>query len=117
MAAGCQVVEYSPNRVKQTITGDGGAGKDQMERMVQTLLGIAKPLRPVDAADAVAVALCHLAHAPLRERVGARPSRSTRGNGFRVADAEAMSSRAGTHDLGLRVAEPMTSGVRAEGSP
>jgi crossover junction endodeoxyribonuclease RuvC len=39
--------------------------------MVQALLGIAQPLRPVDAADAVAVALCHLAHAPLRERVGA----------------------------------------------
>ena len=34
VAAGCEVAEYSPNRVKQTITGDGGAGKDQMERMV-----------------------------------------------------------------------------------
>ena len=116
VAAGCEVVEYSPNRVKQTITGDGAAGKDQMERMVQTLLAIATPLRPVDAADAVAVALCHLAHAPLRERVGARPSRSTRGNGFRAADPEALSSRSGTEDLGLRVVEPMTSGVRAEGS-
>jgi crossover junction endodeoxyribonuclease RuvC len=41
-----------------------------MERMVQTLLGISRPLRPVDAADAVAVALCHLAHAPLLRRVG-----------------------------------------------
>jgi crossover junction endodeoxyribonuclease RuvC len=49
----------------------GGASKDQMERMVQTLLGIAQPLRPVDAADAVALALCHLAHAPLRRRVAA----------------------------------------------
>jgi crossover junction endodeoxyribonuclease RuvC len=50
-----------------------------MERMVQTLLGIATPLRPVDAADAVAVALCHVAHVPLRERVGARAGRSGAG--------------------------------------
>ena len=34
--------------------------------MVQVLLGISQPLRPVDAADAVALALCHLAHAPMR---------------------------------------------------
>ncbi len=69
VAAGCEVVEYSPNQVKQAVTGVGGASKDQMERMVQTLLGIDRPLRPVDAADAVALALCHLAHAPLRGAV------------------------------------------------
>jgi len=68
-AAGCEVVEYSPNQVKQAVAGVGGASKDQMERMVQTLLGIAQPLRPVDAADAVALALCHLAHAPMRGRI------------------------------------------------
>jgi crossover junction endodeoxyribonuclease RuvC len=73
--AGCEVVEYSPNRVKQTITGHGGADKEQMERMVKTLLGIPGPLRPVDAADAVAVALCHLAHGPLRERMTAGAGR------------------------------------------
>jgi crossover junction endodeoxyribonuclease RuvC len=75
VAAGAEVVEYSPNQVKQAIAGDGGADKQQMERMVQTLLGIARPLRPVDAADAVALALCHLAHAPLRRRVPARSGR------------------------------------------
>jgi crossover junction endodeoxyribonuclease RuvC len=69
VAAGCEVVEYSPNQVKQAVAGAGGASKDQMERMVQTLLRIDQPLRPVDAADAVAVALCHLAHAPMRGRV------------------------------------------------
>jgi crossover junction endodeoxyribonuclease RuvC len=67
--AGAEVVEYSPNQVKQAVAGYGSAGKEQVERMVQTLLGIDGPLRPVDAADAVAVALCHLAHAPLRGRV------------------------------------------------
>jgi crossover junction endodeoxyribonuclease RuvC len=75
VAAGAEVVEYSPNQVKQAIAGDGGADKLQMERMVQTLLGIGRPLRPVDAADAVALALCHLAHAPLRSRVPARSGR------------------------------------------
>ena len=69
--AGAEVVEYSPNQVKQAVAGFGGADKTQMERMVQTLLGIATPLRPVDAADAVALALCHLAHAPMRRRVAA----------------------------------------------
>jgi crossover junction endodeoxyribonuclease RuvC len=71
VAAGCDVVEYSPNQVKQAVAGFGGAGKEQIERMVQTLLGITTPLRPVDAADAVALALCHLAHAPLQRRVAA----------------------------------------------
>ncbi|HEX2562646.1 MAG TPA: crossover junction endodeoxyribonuclease RuvC [Acidimicrobiales bacterium] len=117
VAAGCEVAEYSPNRVKQTITGDGGAGKDQMERMVQTLLGIARPLRPVDAADAVAVALCHVAHAPLRERVGDLPGGATGAIGFRAADLEASGSRTGTDDLRLRAAEPAPSWVRAEVSP
>jgi crossover junction endodeoxyribonuclease RuvC len=65
ISAGAEVVEYSPNQVKQAVAGAGDAGKEQVERMVQTLLRIDHPLRPVDAADAVAVALCHLAHAPL----------------------------------------------------
>jgi len=69
VASGAEVVEYSPNQVKHAVAGFGGADKAQIERMVQTLLGIATPLRPVDAADAVALALCHLAHAPMRSRV------------------------------------------------
>jgi crossover junction endodeoxyribonuclease RuvC len=65
---GIDVVEYSPNEVKHAICGFGSADKAQVERMVQTLLRIESPLRPVDAADAVALALCHLAHEPLRRR-------------------------------------------------
>jgi crossover junction endodeoxyribonuclease RuvC len=75
VGAGCEVVEYSPNQVKQAIAGVGGASKDQVERMVQVLLGIDQPLRPVDAADAVALALCHLAHAPMRRRVSTAVAR------------------------------------------
>jgi crossover junction endodeoxyribonuclease RuvC len=69
-AAGCAVAQYSPNQVKEAVAGWGAAGKDQVERMVQTLLGLDQPLRPVDAADAAALALCHLATAPLLARLG-----------------------------------------------
>jgi crossover junction endodeoxyribonuclease RuvC len=66
VSAGCTVVEYSPNEVKEAVAGWGAASKEQVERMVQTLLGIAQPLRPIDASDAVAIALCHLARVPAR---------------------------------------------------
>ena len=60
-AAGCAVTLYSPNEVKSAVAGWGGADKGQVSRMVEVLLGLDVPLKPVDAADAVAVALCHLA--------------------------------------------------------
>ena len=69
--AGCEVVQYTPNEVKQAVAGWGGASKEQMQRMVQTLLGLAEPPRPPDVADALALALCHLAMAPLRAKVEA----------------------------------------------
>ena len=62
-SAGAHVVEYSPNQVKEAVTGFGAADKQQVQEMVQMLLGLATPPRPADAADAAAVALCHVAHA------------------------------------------------------
>ena len=59
--AGCEVSLYTPNQVKEAVAGYGAASKEQMQRMVQTLLGLAAPPKPADAADAVAIALCHLA--------------------------------------------------------
>ncbi len=67
ISAGCEVVEFSPNEVKQSVAGHGGADKKEMEKMVQILLGIETPLEPVDAADALALALCYIA----RQRVEA----------------------------------------------
>ncbi len=64
--AGCEVVEYSPNEIKQAVAGWGSAGKDEIGQMVQTLLNLPKRLSPADAADAVAVALCHIARVPSR---------------------------------------------------
>jgi crossover junction endodeoxyribonuclease RuvC len=70
-AAGCDVVQYTPNQVKDAIAGWGGATKEQVQKMVQARLRLARPPRPADAADAAALALCHLAMAPLRERLAA----------------------------------------------
>jgi len=71
--AGCEVVQYTPNEVKQAVAGYGSATKEQVQRMVQSLLGLAEIPRPPDAADALALALCHLAMAPLRARLKAAP--------------------------------------------
>jgi len=71
--AGCDVVQYTPNEVKQAVAGYGSATKEQVQRMVQSLLGLVEVPRPPDAADALALALCHLAMAPLRARLKAAP--------------------------------------------
>lgn len=69
VAAGCAVVQYTPNEVKLAVTGHGAAPKEQVQRMVQAQLALAELPRPPDAADALALALCHLAAAPLRTRL------------------------------------------------
>ena len=56
---GSEVYEYTPNQIKQAVTGYGGADKIQMQHMVQTLLRLKSVPRPDDAADALAVAICH----------------------------------------------------------
>lgn len=70
-AAGCQVVQYTPNEVKDAVAGYGGADKEQVAKMVQARLKLSRPPKPADAADAAALALCHLAVAPLGRRVAA----------------------------------------------
>jgi crossover junction endodeoxyribonuclease RuvC len=57
--AGIPVVQYSPNEVKLAIAGYGGAEKSAVQAMVARLLGLAEPPNPPDAADALALALCH----------------------------------------------------------
>ena len=67
--AGCDVVQYTPNEVKQAVAGYGAAPKLQVQRMVQSLLNLAEAPSSPDAADALALALCHLAMAPLSSRL------------------------------------------------
>ena len=54
-----QVSEYSPAEIKSAVTGTGRATKEQVQFMVQKLLRLREPPRPSDAADGVAVAMCH----------------------------------------------------------
>ena len=64
------VFHYSPNEVKLGVTGDGRADKAQVQLMVARLLALAEAPRPADAADALALGVCHLGSAALRTAVG-----------------------------------------------
>lgn len=70
-AFGCDVMQFTPNQVKDSVAGWGGADKAQVQKMVQARLGLSTPPKPADAADAAALALCYLAAAPMRRRLQA----------------------------------------------
>jgi crossover junction endodeoxyribonuclease RuvC len=72
---GCDVVQFTPSQVKDSVAGWGGAEKAQVQRMVQARLGLSAPPKPADAADAAALALCYLAGASMRRRVQAAVAR------------------------------------------
>ena len=65
--AGCEVVEYTPAEVKRAVVGYGRAEKQQVQQMVKLLLGLREAPAPYDAADALAVAICHLHRLPPRQ--------------------------------------------------
>jgi len=68
--AGVPCFSYTPQAVKQAVCGSGSAAKDQVQRMVCTLLSLDEPPQPDHAADALAVAICHANGAPLKEALG-----------------------------------------------
>lgn len=69
--AGCEVVQYTANEVKQAVAGYGSADKRQVQQMVRILLDLPVVPEPPDAADALALAICHATVAPLLERIAA----------------------------------------------
>ena len=69
---GVPCADYTPQQVKGSVCGSGRAQKDQVQRMVQSLLRLPEPPRPDHAADALAVAICHATHAPMARAVAAR---------------------------------------------
>lgn len=71
--AGLPVAEYTPNEVKQAVAGYGGAAKRQMQEMVRVLLDLPEIPTPDDAADALAVAICHLHTDRTRQLYEGRP--------------------------------------------
>lgn len=68
---GLPVFEYTPSSVKRAVAGYGNAPKDQVQKMVAQRLGLTDLPRPADAADALAVALCHWQGSAFRERIEA----------------------------------------------
>ena len=73
------VHSYSPREVKACVAGYGHAGKEQMQQMVRAMLGMSETPEPADAADALAVALCHVQAAQYRARLDAGSARATAG--------------------------------------
>jgi len=74
--AGLPVFEYTPAEIKRAVVGYGRAEKPQVQQMVKLLLGLAAVPSPHDAADALAVAICHVHAQPRATIVAERPARS-----------------------------------------
>jgi crossover junction endodeoxyribonuclease RuvC len=76
--AGVPVAEYTPAEIKRAVVGYGRAEKPQVQHMIKLILGLASPPSPHDAADALAVAICHLhSHGvSTRVRLSVQPTRS-----------------------------------------
>ena len=84
--AGVLVVEYTPAEIKRAVVGYGRAEKQQVGQMVKLLLGLDKIPSPHDAADAIAVAICHLHHGS-GISAGIRSARTATGKGSKAANS------------------------------
>ncbi len=73
--AGLEIFEYSPRLIKQTVVGYGNAEKHQVQEMVRILLSMNAVPSPHDAADALAIAICHFHHAGTAQRILAADAR------------------------------------------
>lgn len=68
--ANLALAEYEPRLVKLSVVGSGAAHKEQVQRMVKMLLGLREDPKPVDASDALAIAICHCQRAEAARRLG-----------------------------------------------
>ena len=66
---GIEIAEYAPRLIKQTVVGYGNAEKHQVGQMVKILLKLKAVPTPHDAADALAIAICHFHHAGVQDRI------------------------------------------------
>jgi crossover junction endodeoxyribonuclease RuvC len=76
--AGLPVTSYTPSEVKAAVTGSGQADKAQVTAMVTRLLRLDAPPRPADAADALALAVCHIWRGGTRDRLATAAARAGR---------------------------------------
>jgi crossover junction endodeoxyribonuclease RuvC len=79
---GLPVALHTPSEVKAAVTGSGRADKAQVTQMVTRLLAMANPPRPADAADALALAICHLWRSGAQRRLAAAAAAATRRPGL-----------------------------------
>lgn len=66
---GIEIAEYAPRLIKQTVVGYGNAEKQQVQQMVKALLALKTPPTPLDASDALAIAICHFHHCGVKSRL------------------------------------------------
>jgi len=90
MHAGIPVSEYSPKKVKQSVTGNGNSGKEQVWKMLQTILQLDGHIKEYDASDALAVALCH--HFQNRYPMGTSGEQTSKTTGLPSARASSKKS-------------------------
>jgi crossover junction endodeoxyribonuclease RuvC len=93
--AGLPVAFHTPSEVKAAVTGEGRAGKQQVTTMVTRLLALEEEPRPADAADALALAICHCWRAPMLDRMAQAQARSAelaRAHRARLAAAKRASA-------------------------
>lgn len=90
---GLEVHSYAPRQIKASVAGYGHADKRQMQLMVRAILALSETPEPADAADALAVALCHLQSEHLRRRFGtpAIPGASEANHAMRTATLSRVS--------------------------
>lgn len=95
------VAFYTPSEVKAAVTGSGRADKKQMTLMITRILGLQKPPSPADAADALALAVCHSWRAPMQGRIAALDGRVARSRaGFEAKVAAGRESSADPRSRG-----------------
>lgn len=90
------VAFHTPSEVKAAVTGSGRAGKEQVTTMITRLLKLDNPPRPADAADALALAVCHLWRAPMTARLAEAQQRAAtlaRAHRARLAQAARQAAR------------------------
>lgn len=88
--AGVEVCQYTPNEVKSAVAGYGAAGKTQVQDMVMRLLRLSARPSPPDAADALALAICHLSAGRLRAEVSRKAGTANGGMAAGLAKAIAQ---------------------------
>jgi crossover junction endodeoxyribonuclease RuvC len=92
---GLTVAFHTPSEVKAAVTGSGRAGKEQVTTMITRLLALPAKPRPADAADALALAICHLWRAPMTQRLAQARAQSARLAQVHRAKLAAAARRAG----------------------